>query len=40
LTAAQVRELYPQLGKFLAICRQADPAGAFQSEWTRRMFDA
>jgi hypothetical protein len=40
LTAVQVRELYPQLGKFVAICRRDDPGGAFQSEWTRQMFDA
>lgn len=37
LGAEAVRILYPRLGEFAEVCRQFDPHGVFQNDFTRRM---
>jgi FAD/FMN-containing dehydrogenase len=34
LTSEEAEQLYPRLGEFRAICRQADPHGLFRNNWT------
>lgn len=37
LDAGQIRELYPQVDRFVEICRANDPAGVFRNRWLTKL---